>query len=290
MEYAFPLVSKTPLAMNLITIADVASGSAVTIAPQRGALVTSFRVGDRELLYLDAATFVDPAKNVRGGVPVLFPTPGKLEGDVWQHQGNRGALPQHGFARNLPWTLVSNTTSSLTLELRSTQQTLTHYPWNFTVVANFTVQGTRLRITMTITNRSTSHMPFGLGYHPYFQMTDKKAARIDTSATRAFDNVSKHEVAFTGFDLTRKEVDLHLLDHGSQSACLHCADASIEVAASPDFKRWVVWTLAGKAFVCLEPWTSPGNALNSGDELVSLAPGQVHESWMEIGYIPMTLT
>jgi galactose mutarotase-like enzyme len=52
-----------------------------TIAPHRGAIVTSLRIAGRELLYLDRATFDDPSKNVRGGIPVLFPTPGKLAND-----------------------------------------------------------------------------------------------------------------------------------------------------------------------------------------------------------------
>ncbi|HEY8537391.1 MAG TPA: hypothetical protein VIL28_00910 [Steroidobacteraceae bacterium] len=56
-----------------------------TIAPHRGAIVTSLRIDGRELLYFDEATFNDPAKNVRGGIPLLFPTPGKLENDRWSY-------------------------------------------------------------------------------------------------------------------------------------------------------------------------------------------------------------
>lgn len=272
------------IAMNLITIDDPVSGSAVTIAPERGALVTSFRVGDRELLYLDAATLVDSTKNVRGGIPVLFPSPGKLEGDSWQRQGQSGALKQHGFARNLPWTVVETETAVLSLVLTSNEQTLLQYPWHFTAILKFTLSAAKLRITMKIKNRSESAMPFGLGYHPYFQIADKGRANIDTSATRAFDNVTKRIVPFSGFDLTRDEVDLHLLDHGSDASAVHFAGGCIAVSASQDFKRWVVWTLAGKDFVCLEPWTSPGNALNSGDGLITLAAGQIHESWIELEF------
>jgi D-hexose-6-phosphate mutarotase len=79
---------------------EIESGRArAAIAPTRGALVTRWSFGGEDLLYLDRDTFVDVTKNVRGGIPVLFPSPGKLTGDRWP----RGEMTQHGFARNAAW-------------------------------------------------------------------------------------------------------------------------------------------------------------------------------------------
>jgi len=50
--------------------------------------------------------------------------------------------------------------------------------------------------------------------------------------------------------------------------------AAIVVTGSAAFGRWVVWTVAGKDFVCLEPWTAAANALNTGDKLLTLARGK----------------
>src|SRR4051794_23759870 len=77
--------------------------SRVEVIPERCALVTSFRVGDREVLYLDPATLVDPAKNVRGGIPVLFPMAGKLANERYAVDGREYSMKQHGFARNRAW-------------------------------------------------------------------------------------------------------------------------------------------------------------------------------------------
>jgi galactose mutarotase-like enzyme len=74
-------------------------------------------------------------------------------------------------------------------------------------------------------------------------------------------------------DLTQKEVDLHLVDHTSNSATLDRGDGRVVVSADAEFRRWVVWTLAGKDFVCLEPWTAGADALNTGEGLIELAPG-----------------
>jgi galactose mutarotase-like enzyme len=273
---------------ELVTLADDWAGSAVVIAPVRGALVTSFRVAGRELLYLDESTLGDASKNVRGGIPILFPSPGKLENDTWQHDGRNGVMKQHGFARNLEWrrTLTRTDAAAVTLTLASSEVTLAQYPWEFRADFTFALEDARFRITSVVRNAGASPMPFGLGFHPYFLVTDKAHARIDTRATRAFDNVTKNVVPFSGFALTAREVDVHLLDHGSSASALHLAGgARIEVRASADFTQWVVWTLAGKDFVCLEPWTSPGNALNTGEGLITIAPGDSHESWVEMAFV-----
>ena len=266
---------------NMLRIS--ADDTEVVIAPDRGAIVTSFRVGDRELLYLDEATFNDPSKNVRGGIPVLFPTPGKLEGDRWGYAGRSGELKQHGFARNLPWTVVAQTDDSATLALDSSAATRQSYPWEFEARLTYKVRSHALRIEFGIDNASDTPMPFAFGLHPYFVVNDKARARIPTQATRAFNNVSKEVVAFSGFDLTQGEVDLHLIDHSSTRCDLELGDgAAIEIGTSPEFRRWIVWTVAGKNYVCLEPWTAPGNALNSGEGLSVLAPKTSTSVWVEI--------
>ncbi|NEP44786.1 MAG: hypothetical protein F6K35_38455 [Okeania sp. SIO2H7] len=35
----------------------------------------------------------------------------------------------------------------------------------------------------------------------------------------------------------------------------------------------VFWTVKGKDYFCLEPWTYPINSLNMGDRLLDLEPG-----------------
>jgi galactose mutarotase-like enzyme len=262
-----------------------AGDTEVAIAPHRGAIVTSFRVAGRELLYLDEATFNDASKNVRGGIPVLFPSPGKLEGDRWNQAGKSGELKQHGFARNLEWQVGATTASSVTLSLRSSDATVRMYPWSFAAQVTYRVAPNELHIGFEVRNESAAPMPFAFGLHPYFAVHDKARARIPTRATRAFDNVAKAVVPFAGFDLTQSEVDLHLLDHGASRGVLELSDRrAIVIETSPEFSRWVVWTVAGKDYVCLEPWTAPGNALNTGEGVIVIEPQKHHTLWTKITY------
>jgi galactose mutarotase-like enzyme len=266
--------------MSIATLDLASGGTVVTLAPSRGGMATRFRVGAREVFYLDEATLLDETKNVRGGSPVLFPSPGKLAGDAWARAGRSGVLKQHGFARNLPWAVQARGDSDATLVLPSSAATREAYPWDFLVTLRYAVRPGALRIEQTIANTGGGPMPFGFGFHPYFAFAqaDKARLALRTRATRGFDNVTKKAVTLSGpIDLTGPEVDLHLSDHGSGEGAL----GDVVVRASPEYTHWVVWTLRGKDFVCLEPWTCPGNALNTGDRLVELAPGSSRALWVE---------
>jgi galactose mutarotase-like enzyme len=263
-----------------LTLTDDGAGSRAVLAPSRGGMVIGFSVAGRELLYLDRATFEDPTANVRGGVPVLFPSPGKLSGDAYAWREAKGSMKQHGFARNLPWEVSATGTDDgawAKLSLRSNDVTRAQYPFDFAVDFTYRLKGQSLAIEMRFENTGSAPMPFGAGFHPYFLVPDddKAKAHIPTKATRAFDNKEKREIAFTGFDLTAPEVDLHLQDHGGPKASILHRDVAIALKGSAEFTHWVVWTLRGRDFVCLEPWTCPGDALNTGDRLIVLAAGEV---------------
>jgi len=270
----------------MIELTDAQAGSSFAIEPERGGIVTSFRVGGRDVLFMDESTLRDPTKNVRGGVPVLFPTPGKLDNDLWSRDGRIGSLKQHGFARDLPWKVVETTAHSVQLRLESDDATLARFPWELALDFTYSLRGRVLRIEQRIENRSDSPLPFGMGFHPYFRVpqSEKAATRIETSATKAFDNVTKQTIDLVGIDLTAKEVDLHLLNHGCNESALIFSQGldEIRVRASEEFTHWVVWTLENRDFVCLEPWTCPGNAMNTGERLITLAPGEIRSLWIEV--------
>ncbi len=254
------------------------------IAPDRGGTLTRLVVAGREVLYLDEATLLDPTKNVRGGNPVLFPSPGPLAGDRFAWGGRTGTMKQHGLARQRPWTVVAQDASSVSLSLTSHPSTLAEFPWSFALLFRYVVTEGLIRIEQRFENRDDAPMPYAAGFHPYFRVADKTRASIPTRATRAWDNVAKREVAVAGpLRFGSEEVDLHLVDHGEPRATLDVGDGTrIEVSGSDAFWRWVIWTLPGKDFICLEPWTAASNALGSGEHVRVIAPGQSDELWTEI--------
>lgn len=273
-------------ALETVELADARAGSSARIAPARGGMVTRFEVGGRPVLYLDEATLLDQTKNVRGGNPVLFPSPGPLPDDRYVWHGRSGSMKQHGFARTRPWRVASATAREAVLELASDDVTRAQYPWDFVLRHRHVLDGARLRIEQRIENTGTEPMPFAAGFHPYFQVrdADKGRARIPTRATRAFDNRAKRDVALDGpIDLTAPEVDLHLYDHGGGEATLERPDGTrVIVRADGAYRRWIVWTIAGKDFVCLEPWTAGAGALAREDDVIVVPPGEARELFVEI--------
>jgi galactose mutarotase-like enzyme len=269
-----------------------ADRSRFVVRPSRGGIVTQFDVGDDRVMYMDADTLRDSTKNVRGGNPVLFPSPGKLADDKWSRDGKAGAMKQHGFARNLPWRVlgtIDGASPAIALELASSADTRAQFPWEFTLQMTYSLcSDDTLRVDQRVENKSDIAMPCGVGFHPYFTCpaADKARSRIATSASRAFDNVTKKDVEVrpVGIDLTHGEVDLHLLDHHGNEAELVTPAGRVTVRGSAEYTHWVVWTQPGKDFICLEPWTCPGNALNTGDRLMTVPPHTARTLWVEISF------
>ena len=187
-----------------------------------------------------------PTKNVRGGIPVLFPIAGKPDpGSPYK---------QHGFARNLPWEAVR--TSECSLECR-----LCEGGWD--VLLTFTLSESALRLEAQVHGET----PFQLGFHPYFAVSDKRSASVETAATRVFDNRTGETRAFVKPDFTDGEQDLYLLDHPESGTILRRPPQKpIELSWSPEFGRLVLWTLPERPFICVEPWTDR-NALTPPQRL-----------------------
>lgn len=62
---------------------------------------------------------------------------------------------------------------------------------------------------------------------------------------------------------------------GSQSASVNDNSRKLTLTLESDniFSTLVFWTLKGKNFYCLEPWSATRNAINTGENLTILQPG-----------------
>src|SRR5215475_13884127 len=250
------------------------------LAPARGGMVTRFSVGSEDVLYLDEATLADPSRNVRGGVPVLFPVAGKLAPDTLP--GATAPLPQHGFARNRAWRVVAEEPHRAVLALEADATTRAAYPHDFALTFKYTLGDAALAIEQHFENRGTAPMPIHWGIHPYFAVPDKAAARVATDATTAWNNVTGARVPFSGVDFASGEVDLHLLDHRPAGTRLTRPGArDVVLGWGSDQRVLVLWTLPGRPFICVEPWSAPANALQTGGGIV-VAPGGTHASRVDI--------
>lgn len=258
---------------------DAEHDAEVHVVPARGGMVTRFRVGANEVLYLDPTTLADPSKKVRGGIPVLFPIAGRLTDDRYRARGREYSLKQHGFAREMPWEIrATPSPSSVVLGLTGNDATLAMFPWRFRLTIAYALSGGTLSIDFSCENDDTEALPLHVGFHPYFHVPDalKSKTTIDTDATTARDNTTGEVVAFSGFDLTLPTLDLQLLDHTEHGTQLAFGQRRIRLDTDVELSTLVVWTVSGKDYVCVEPWSAPSDALNTGEGVIHVPARTTH--------------
>ena len=253
------------------------ASSRLEVVPERGGIITRWQIHGKEMLYLDADRYTHPELSVRGGVPILFPICGNLPDNTYTYEEHPHNLKQHGFARDMPWQVTDQQEEAiaLTLTLVSTEQTRAVYPFDFQVDFTYKLQGNALLIQQRYTNRSPVTMPFSTGLHPYFQVTDKSQLQFDIPGTQ-FTTQDKTTHPYTGsFDLSQDEIDVLFGEVSRQSAAVTDSAQGIRLTLTYDplYSTLVFWTVKGKDFYCLEPWTAPRNAMNTGEHLIFLEAG-----------------
>ncbi len=265
-------------------LTDQNAHSQLEVVPERGGIITNWSLQGQDILYLDTQRFADASLSVRGGIPILFPICGNLPDNNYTYLGQNYTLKQHGFARDLPWEVTDQVTSglaSVTLVLKSNAQTLRVYPFEFQLSFTYQLKGNTLEIKQQFTNHSTESMPFSTGLHPYFSTSDKTQLEYQIPASEYQDQITKKIHAFEdGFDLSQDEIDLAFRQLSDTSTSVTDTGRSLKLTLSYSeaYSTLVFWTVKGKDYYCLEPWSAPRNALNTGEDLIELAPGASFEA------------
>ncbi|CAM3746427.1 aldose epimerase [Marinicrinis lubricantis] len=272
----------------MVELKEEHTASWVQVCPERGGIITSYGVQGKELLYLDKQTFYDPDANIRGGIPILFPISGQLIQGQYEWEGKTYAMKNHGFARNLPWEVVSTSNegqASVLLRLRSSDITRASFPFEFELQFTYILKDGKLTIDQTYHNRSEQPMPMYPGFHPYFEV-DRKAIAYDTDAARYLDYNDELEKTFSGtLDLTGLVESTVFLDASRRHISFQPfanEPEKIHLHYGSEFKYVVLWSVEGKPFVCVEPWMAKTGEFHRREELTWVQPGQTLTTFLSI--------
>jgi galactose mutarotase-like enzyme len=270
----------------LYELKDGNTDSRVVICPERGGIVISCQLNGLELLYLDRETFLNPQSNIRGGIPVLFPITGQLADGQYEWEGQTFRMKNHGVARFLPWEVAStdtNGSASITLVLHSNAETLAAYPFEFELRFTYRLRNGVLSIEQQYINCSEQDLPMVAGFHPYF-VTDNKNLAYNTDATLMLDYNDKLEKPFNGsLDLEGMVESAALLDARNPEISFPLAESrKVHLSYSEEFRYVVLWSVEGKPFVCVEPWTALNEALNDKAGLLMVSQGETLNLAMHI--------
>ena len=245
--------------------------SLIRIVPERGGLITEWRSEGKELLYFDFERFLDKDKSVRGGIPILFPTCGDLS-DGYLVNGKKYFLKQHGFARDLPWSIsLLKDKLGIRLKLIDSGTSRTYFPFSFILLMDVRLKEKTLQISVKIYNQSQYPMPFSFGLHPYFKVSNTQKMKIDGLPEKCIDQ--------TNMKVTNVSDQIRILDKGvdflSYPSCSvklydSLSKNVIEIIHQDPMDTTVIWTDPPRQMVCVEPWTSPRNSLVTGDRKLEI--------------------
>ncbi len=237
---------------------------------ERGGLISGWRCGDREVVYLDLERLLDPAQSVRGGFPVLFPITGGLPDNQLPLPQGTFTLGQHGFARQMPWQMEPLADGrGVALELSDTPETMQAYPFAFLLRMEVWLAPGALEIATTVSNRSTAPMPFSSGLHPCFTVSSLDGERFEGLPNDCLDHLTMAPAA-TAEQMQRlaSGIDLLVRPTGPVRLVDEAAGTTLELQLSHPFDLVVLWTDPPRPMVCIEPWSGPRQALLSGDRKI----------------------
>ena len=100
--------------------------------------------------------------------PVLFPIVGSVWKAEYRNEGTVYPLSQHGFARDMDFTLIDEAENELRFALESTPDTLRAYPFPFLLEIGYRLEGNKVEVLWRVKNTGDKTMHFQIGAHPAF--------------------------------------------------------------------------------------------------------------------------
>lgn len=268
---------------------------------EHGAELCSINCGGKEYLWQ-----ADPAFWKRHS-PVLFPIVGSVWGNTYRVNGKEFNLSQHGFARDMEFTLVSATESEVHFVLTDTEATHEKYPYSFRLEIGYRIKGKKVDVLWKVTNTDEKEIHFQIGAHPafYYPQYDESPNRgyfafsptsklnyIGLQEKGCVNPVIHYDVPVDGEGLL--PLNIHTFDidtfivEDSQLTSVSILDMQKNPYLSVHFTAPVVglWSPPTKnaPFVCIEPWYGRCDCANYSGEYKDkdwtnhLAVGEVFEA------------
>ena len=248
----------------------------------------------------------DPA-HWKGQAPVLFPMCGSLRNKKAVALGKPVCMERHGVARKQEFEVLKQSADSVTFSLKSNEETLARFPFNFELRITYALHGNSVSTTYTVINTGNEGLPYTIGGHPAFNCPllddedfedyeikfekkehayaiypDKETGLMDMEHEKLIlDNtdtlILKHELFAND--------SMNFLNLNSKKVSLVSRKSGRGVGFEfKDFPHLLIWSASTKSpFVALEPWTGLATCSDESDVFEEkrgikiLAPGESEE-------------
>ena len=208
--------------------------------------------------------------------PVLFPIVGSLKNKEFVYEGTAYPMGQHGFARDMEFSLVSNDGSEAWFSLNSDDSTYEKYPFAFTLEIGYVLSGNTLKVIWKVVNEDEKKMYFSIGGHPAFMCPLNQEGvqtdyfiTFDTEKDLTYSKLSENGLVYKKDNVLatnggKMQVTEHLFDEDAlvieggqaQKVSLCKPDGSTYLTVAFDAPLFGLWSPAKKnaPFICIEPW------------------------------------
>ncbi|MCM1158739.1 MAG: aldose 1-epimerase family protein [Bacteroidales bacterium] len=208
--------------------------------------------------------------------PVLFPFVGSLKNKEFRYEDKAYPMGQHGFARDMDFSLVSNTGTECWFSLSSDESTYEKYPFAFTLEIGYRLSGNCLKVIWRVVNEDEKPMYFSIGGHPAFMCPLNREGKqtdyfieFDTDKDLVYSTLSGNGLVEKTDNLLKTnggkmQVTEHLFDadalvvEGGQAhrVSLCGLEGKPYLTVSFDAPLFGLWSPAKKnaPFICIEPW------------------------------------
>ncbi|MDP9956306.1 galactose mutarotase-like enzyme [Epilithonimonas hungarica] len=239
-----------------------------------------------------------------GGIsPVLFPIVGALKDEQYIFEGQTYELPRHGFARRRIFTLKESSENEVIFELKSDEESLKIYPFEFSLEIIYTLVEKKLTVSYQVKNLSEKEMHFSLGAHPGFAIDTKNGLNYSDYEI-VFSEDEKLEIHPLIDNLISNETQTIELDNKTLSLSyeLFSKDALVMTTMKSqelvlrnkknqnkviftfsNFPYFGIWAAKNADFVCLEPWQGIADLENHNQELIvkfGIVKLEKNEDWI----------
>lgn len=221
--------------------------------------------------------------------PVLFPIVGGLKNSRYTYKNNVYELSRHGFAREMEFTVGDQTNDAITFTLKSSDETLAKYPFEFSFSLRYTLNENKLSTTYIVENTGNEDLFFSVGAHPAFKVPLVEETGFEDYFLKfsSVENADRWPLSAEGLIKTTSTPLLNNSDELPLTKKLFYEDAlvfknlqseNISILSNKtihgvklgfhNFPYMGIWNAKDADFVCIEPWCGIADSVNASGNLV----------------------
>lgn len=214
--------------------------------------------------------------------PVLFPIVGSLWNGVYRYGGKEYAMSQHGFARDMDFSLTGKSANDVWYRLEADEATLKKFPFRFVLEIGYRLEDNKIHVLWRVHNADSKTMYYQIGAHPAFYYPDFSPSaelkgyfsfgKAGASVCNALEYILIKEkgcadpaaVYRRRLEEGKLPIDTHIFD--KDALILENGTVNRVTLHAPSGKPWLsltfdapevgLWSppFRNAPFVCIEPW------------------------------------